>query len=438
MSRASKKPLVETAAEYLAAKSQRELERLLDRREARLKPRQGRRLRASNLWQEWEIKFLGKIPDKEVARRTGRKIEAVGIKRRNLGRNYYKLPNVSPGRKWSKEDLALLGTAMDSVIAKKLNCTTEAIKYQRDKKGVPAFRQLHFWTKAEDKIVMGYSCKEAVWRLNLPQHAIESRRRSLRAGNVGIPARKWPAQETALLGKYTDTQLARKLGRSRGTVTWKRRALHIHAKGDYSRRWTPEEERRLGTMPDAQLAPVLKRGIKSLQMRRLKLRILFNSPKWTPAEKKLLGRYSDKEVARRIGRSVASVSARRSLLKIPSPTRPVRRWTSEEVQLLGTMSDKEVARRLDRNFEMVAYKRRSLRIPSSIKPRRRWTAKEDHLLGTMPDAEVAKHLKRSVKGVLKRRLRSGISFRFPKVETLRLPASQAKKVPSYLRQRRRK
>lgn len=239
-----------------------------------------------------------------------------------------------------------------------------------------------------------------------------------------------------MLGKYTDTQLAKKLKRSRSTVAWKRRALHVHAKGDYSRRWTPEEDRLLGTMPDAQLAPVLQRGAKSVQTRRLKMGILFRNPEWTPAQEKLLGRYSDKEVARRLGRPVSGVGARRALLKIPSPTRPVRRWKPEEVRLLGTMSDREVARRLRSDVNRVAEKRRDLKIPSITRPTRHWTGKEDRLLGTMPDAEIAKRLDRSVSGVAHRRQRSGISLRSPDVSTMRVPASQMREVLSYIEQRK--
>jgi hypothetical protein len=346
MRRTSQKLLVKTAAEYLASKSRREIQRFTGKRGAPAQRRTGRRLRAVNFWQEWELgKFqlhrrqwlravnfwqewelalLAKIPDKEVARRTGRTLLAVVSKRIDRGLRYYQRKNFSPVKKWTKEEVTLLGTAVDSAIARKLNRTTESAKCQREARDIPSFQKQHYWTKAENKIVMGYSYKEAARRLRLPQSKIEFRRRTLRAGNVGAPIRKWSPEEVALLGKYTDTELARKLKRSRGSVAWKRWVLHIQSKGDYSRPWTPAEDRLLGTMPDAQLAPLLKRGIVSVEKRRLKLRILFQAtpvsvlPRraWTAKEEQLLGTLSDAEVARRLKRTTVSVFHRRNRLGI--------------------------------------------------------------------------------------------------------------------------
>jgi hypothetical protein len=181
--------------------------------------------------------------------------------------------------------LALLGTQPDAVLAKKLNRTTESIKSQRQNKDVPGNRTLHFWTPAEDEIVMSCSYKEAARQLDLPQVAVETRRRALRADNVGRAPRAWTAEEIAMLGKYSDTELAQKLKRSRSTVIWKRREMEIHSQGDHGRPWTAEEEQQLGKRSDAQLALVLKRGIKAVQKRRLKLGILFRGPNGLPNRK---------------------------------------------------------------------------------------------------------------------------------------------------------
>jgi len=272
MGRTSGPSLENKAAEYLAAKSTHEIERLTGLR-GQAPPRRKTRarvLRAYRHWQPWELELLGKLPDAEVARQTERKLQAVTEKRRAIGLAY----TLTDAKRWTDEELALLGTAKDSIIAK-LDRTVESIKTQRRKKGVPNYRQIHFWTKAEDKVVMSYPYKEAARRLNRTMMEIETRRRALRAGNTGKPARAWTAREIALLGKHTDTELARKLKRSRSTVVWKRRSLRIPAMGDYSRPWTPEEDQWLGTQPDAQLAPILKRGLKAIQHRRLKLGILF-------------------------------------------------------------------------------------------------------------------------------------------------------------------
>ncbi len=57
---------------------------MLARRGVPYKRRKGRLLKASIKWQEWEIDLLGKLPDREVAKLTGRTRAAVEVKRQKL------------------------------------------------------------------------------------------------------------------------------------------------------------------------------------------------------------------------------------------------------------------------------------------------------------------------------------------------------------------
>ena len=71
--------------------------------------------------------MLGKIPDEEIARRTGRPIGSVSEKRRQLG-----LPKPNSQRKyWSAEEIRLLGTAPDKEIAQRLGRSAGSVKGQR-------------------------------------------------------------------------------------------------------------------------------------------------------------------------------------------------------------------------------------------------------------------------------------------------------------------
>ena len=78
-------------------------------------------------WTKKDLALLGKIPDNEVARRTGRTPDAVRQKREELGR-----PNPA-GSRWTEEEVGLLGTMTDGEVAKKLVRSQSAITQKRIK-----------------------------------------------------------------------------------------------------------------------------------------------------------------------------------------------------------------------------------------------------------------------------------------------------------------
>jgi hypothetical protein len=82
-------------------------------------------------WTAKEKRLLGKLPDDEVARRIGRTVGAVRVKRVELG-----LPNPET-QAWTVEEIALLGTASDGKIARQIGCTRSAVSAQRWILGIP-------------------------------------------------------------------------------------------------------------------------------------------------------------------------------------------------------------------------------------------------------------------------------------------------------------
>jgi len=78
-------------------------------------------------WTAAELSLLGKMPDAEVARRTGRRFSVVWAKRRELGLAQLHVIY----RKWHPAEDRLVGTAPDSVIAKRLGRTVMAVKSRR-------------------------------------------------------------------------------------------------------------------------------------------------------------------------------------------------------------------------------------------------------------------------------------------------------------------
>jgi hypothetical protein len=84
-------------------------------------------------WWEGELALLGKLPDAEVARQTGRTRDAVRQKRQEL-----RLPNPDGGRPgWTEEELSLLGTLPDAEVARRTARTEGAVTHQRNQLGIP-------------------------------------------------------------------------------------------------------------------------------------------------------------------------------------------------------------------------------------------------------------------------------------------------------------
>ena len=79
------------------------------------------------LWTPEDIALLGTVPDVEVARRTGRTLEAVRQKREELGiRN-------PAGNRWLAEEIALLGALPDREVARRLGRSLQSVTQKRIK-----------------------------------------------------------------------------------------------------------------------------------------------------------------------------------------------------------------------------------------------------------------------------------------------------------------
>jgi hypothetical protein len=97
--------------------------------------------------------------------------------------------HVPLGRNWTPEEEALLGTATDAQIARRLRRTVGSVAWRRREKGIPPLTNV----------------------------------------------RPWTAQEIAMLGTLTDRKIARKLGRTASAVSCKRRDCKILSAGSRSR-----------------------------------------------------------------------------------------------------------------------------------------------------------------------------------------------------------
>ena len=138
--------------------------------------------------------------------------------------------------------------------------------------------------------------------------------------STGQPkAPEWTLQEQALLGKMSDAEVARRVGRTFCAVRNHRNRLGIPNFAHPSQRWTPEEVALLGTLPDRLLARKLRRTRLAVARRRSKLGIpaqIEGYHRWRPEDEALVGQRPDRYIARLLGISIKAVRDRRLALKI--------------------------------------------------------------------------------------------------------------------------
>jgi hypothetical protein len=184
----------------------------------------------------------------------------------------------------------------------------------------------------------------------------------------------------------------------------------------------------LGRFSDEEVARRVGCPVKAVIRKRIKLHVrkrrdLLEVKPWTPAEDELVGTMADKQLAARLGRSVGSVGHRRRKLLRPQISPGVKRWSEADLALLGQLSDAEVVARTGHPLNSVKQKRCDLGRPPVNPKRRAWQPHEDVLLGTNTDKAIAARLGRDKTTVACRRLKLGIAPYFAK--QLALPGALA-------------
>jgi hypothetical protein len=193
----------------------RMLERIRNREVPFVKPEQ--------LWKTQEVRLLGTASDEDVARKLGRSLNSVKVKRVRLG-------IAAVPKQWiTPQEIALLGTMPDAELAVKLGRTVKSIEYWRTKLGRTYFAsKSRAWTRGELKLLGKHGDAELARRLNRTHKAVQSKR--VEAGLLKKSFKKWTMEETALLGKISDSAVARQTRRSLASVQVKRRSLKIPCK----------------------------------------------------------------------------------------------------------------------------------------------------------------------------------------------------------------
>jgi hypothetical protein len=189
-----------------------------------------------------------------------------------------------------------------------------------------------------------------------------------------VNRRTWSASQVKLLGKFSDDEVALRIGYSRTIVQAERvrRGIPPFAPRSRPHAWTEREVALLGTASDAAVAAEIGVSRPVVTMKRRILGIpSFNAPPhdahtvtWNAAEEAMLGKVSDAELAEILGRSRVAVYLRRRMLGIrSSKPGPIKiRWTKRRLARLGKDTDDAVALELEVHSSSVQRKRLELGI----------------------------------------------------------------------------
>jgi len=133
-------------------------------------------------WTDAEERLLGTMSDPDLARRLGRSVRAIRLRRHQRG-----IPKFhSQRRPWTEAEEELLGTMPDRRFARKFKRSVRSVIVRRCEKNIGLVRrQMHRWTAADDQLLGARPDAQIALLLGLSQLAVSRHRQRL-----GIPARR--------------------------------------------------------------------------------------------------------------------------------------------------------------------------------------------------------------------------------------------------------
>jgi hypothetical protein len=324
-------------------------------------------------WSPRLLALLGRVSDKEAARRAGVSLHAV--KNERLRRGIAPCRNPRPVIVWTQEMLRRLGTDTDRAVAAAIGVDQRSVTRKRLLLKIPAF----------------------VYR------------------GAPRPEPRWTLRALALLGRASDQDVARRLGMSVTAVNWKRRRLGIKSYQPPRPKvaWTGSKLRLLGRVTDAEAARRLGIDKATVRSKRAELGIPPHGFRGEPIARtpklKALLRLTTRELWEEHGLWPSVVAKLRREYGIATPDGHVRRWTKALLARLGKEPDVEIARAMGITHVAVGVRRRALGIARWSPPARRWTVSEQALLGRLPDPVIARRLKLPVYAVKRKRWELGVA-----------------------------
>jgi hypothetical protein len=175
-------------------------------------------------WTKAQKAWIGQLPREEIARRTGRSLEAVSRQERLVRPDLFPHRRRDNGKAWRPDEARLLGTKNDKALAGQLERTPRAVANKRRKLHIPAVkaeRPGFVWTPVKDAMLQTHSdhALERLWRTSA--RGLRKRRQAL-----GIPpakcAKKWTTREVRMLWRFNNRKIAQRTGRTLASINEQR------------------------------------------------------------------------------------------------------------------------------------------------------------------------------------------------------------------------
>lgn len=285
-------------------------------------------------WTSKLVALLGRIPDEEVALRAG--VSAPTVRDERSRRGIASFRRRGPVVTWTEAMLALLGTDIDAAVADGLGLTAYSVNHRRRVLGIPAYgggaggsRSRVRWRPRMLALLGTASDNVVAKRLGLTRQVVWWKRQQLGIRSFAPPilAVVWPKAVLSGLGRRRDTDIARELGVRPATVLKKREQLGIPPLRTERPIVRTERLKDLLVLPSHVL--VREHGLSATVIRKLRREYGVRDPerpsdRWTPEVLARLGREPDTVIARKLGMATSSVLSKRRRLGIPAL--PDARW----------------------------------------------------------------------------------------------------------------
>lgn len=275
-------------------------------------------------WTAQELGYLGKLPDAAVARKIGIHPLQVLFKRRRRGIEAFRPRR--PSVDWTERMIALLGQFTDRSVAEELGLSESIVQRKRQLLGIAPLqaprsrrRWSHHWSALKIALLGKYPDKVVAKRLRISESCAARKRRLLEISpyREAVPAFVWTKKSLALLGSRPDGEVAELLGISAGTVRSKRYDLKIDSVGGSRARWVVRKPA-LRAILKLPVKEVCRRfGLSTKTVAKIRAEFGLTVHRWSPEEDGLLGAAPDPEVAARLGINVTALRSRRRRLGIP-------------------------------------------------------------------------------------------------------------------------
>ena len=209
--------------------------------------------------------------------------------------------------RWTAEEDALLGVESDEALARKFGRTVVAVKVRRHEKRITDVRG---WSPEEEKLLGTRPDCEVAKLVGRGTQDVGWKRRKL-----GIPCcysyPPWTPEHLELVGKKPDKEVALLTGHSLNSARHKRWVLRRPSPKPERIRWTPEQDRLLGKLPDSALARWMGRTTGAVRERRRGFRIKLECPASQPGlSRQAKWRAADRRHARMVARRLARLHLR--------------------------------------------------------------------------------------------------------------------------------